>query len=91
MCTEALCLRANEFTFDTSWYPKAHIKPVFQSQREHFPLVLLILLWSKQFASIIITYDPKENTIKQATISCTAYNKKGLATDINSNSICIVF
>lgn len=81
MCAEALCLRANEFAFDTSWYPKAHIQPVFYSLGEHLFLVLLILLWSEQFASIIITHDPERdkpplNTIK-ILIDMTYNKKKG--------------
>lgn len=58
MCTEAQCLRANEFAVDTSRYAKAHIQPIFYSLWEHFPLVLLILLGSKQMASIVITHNP---------------------------------
>lgn len=58
MCAEALCLRANEFAVDTSWHPKAHIQPVFSPLSKHFSFVVLILLWSEQFASIVITDNP---------------------------------
>lgn len=56
--TEALRLRANEFAVDTSWHPKAHVQPVSHSLRQHLPLVLLILLWSEQFPSIVLTHNP---------------------------------
>lgn len=55
---ETLRLRANLFAVNTPWYSEAHIQPVFNTLRQNFSFVLFILLWSEQFATIIVTHSP---------------------------------
>lgn len=58
MCAEARCLWTDESALDASRYTKAHVESIFHSLRHHFPLVVLILLRSKQSAAVVITHKP---------------------------------